>query len=91
MEQSTKQKKLSLLELLLGEINMTENQLIALQNVLDCMDHYMLIDHVRDEYRESDWRKLERQVASLQTILKRNPLPNSIDRPFERVYINWNE
>lgn len=91
MEQSTKQKKLSLLELLLGEINMTENQLIALQNVLDCMDHYMLIDHVRDEYRESDWRKLERQVASLQTILKRNPLPNTIDRPFERVYINWNE
>ena len=91
MEQSTKQKKLSLLELLLGEINMKENQLIALQNVLDCMDHYMLIDHVRDEYRESDWRKLERQVASLQTILKRNPLPNTIDRPFERVYINWNE
>lgn len=91
MEQSTEQKKLSLLELLLGEINMTENQLIALQNVLDCMDHYMLIDHVRDEYRESDWRKLERQVASLQTILKRNPLPNSIDRPFERVYIDWNE
>ena len=91
MEQSAKQKKLSLLELLLGEINMTENQLIALQNVLDCMDHYMLIDHVRDEYRESDWRKLERQVASLQTILKRNPLPNTIDRPFERVYINWNE
>ena len=79
------------MELLLGEINMTENQLIALQNVLDCMDHYMLIDHVRDEYRESDWRKLERQVASLQTILKRNPLPNTIDRPFERVYINWNE
>ena len=91
MEQSAKQKKLSLLELLLGEINMTENQLIALQNVLDCMEHYMLIDHVRDEYRESDWRKLERQVASLQTILKRNPLPNSIDRPFERVYIDWNE
>tara|TARA_Y100000022_G_scaffold164463_1_gene148411 strand:+ start:180 stop:455 length:276 start_codon:yes stop_codon:yes gene_type:complete len=91
LEQSTEQKKLSLLELLLGEINMTENQLIALQNVLDCMDHYMLIDHVRDEYRESDWRKLERQVASLQTILKRNPLPNTIDRPFERVYINWNE
>lgn len=70
---------------------MKENQLIALQNVLDCMDHYMLIDHVRDEYRESDWSKLERQVASLQEILKRNPLPNSIDRPFERVYINWNE
>jgi len=91
LEQSAEQKKLSLLELLLGEINMTENQLIALQNVLDCMEHYMLIDHVRDEYRESDWRKLERQVASLQTILKRNPLPNSIDRPFERVYINWNE
>ena len=79
------------MELLLGEINMTENQLIALQNVLDCMDHYMLIDHVRDEYRESDWRKLERQVASLQEILKRNPLPNTIDRPFERVYIDWNE
>tara|TARA_B100001939_G_scaffold300078_1_gene275836 strand:- start:204 stop:359 length:156 start_codon:yes stop_codon:yes gene_type:complete len=51
----------------------------------------MLIDHVRDEYRESDWRKLERQVASLQEILKRNPLPNTIDRPFERVYIDWNE
>lgn len=91
MEQSTEQKELSLLELLLGKIIMKENQLIALQNVLDCMEHYMLIDHVRDEYRESDWRKLERQVASLQEILKHNPLPNTIDRPFERVYINWNE
>lgn len=65
-------------------MKLKENQLIALQNVLDCMDHYVCIDHVRDEYRESDWKDLNKQVALLQKIVNQH-LPVE-DRPFERVY-----
>jgi len=65
-------------------MKLKEDQLIALQNVLDCMEHYMLIDHVRDEYRESDWNDLNKQVGLLQKIVNQH-LPVE-DRPFERVY-----
>lgn len=62
---------------------MNKKELIALQNVLDCMDHYLCIDHVRDEYHEEDWEDLQRQVKLLNEILRKNPIES--DRPFERL------
>ena len=66
-------------------MKLSDKQLIALQNVLDCMEHYMLIDHVRDEYRESDWNDLNKQVETLQSIVNKH-LPVA-DRPFERIQL----
>ena len=63
-------------------MKLKENQLIALQNVLDCMEHYMLIDHVREEYRESYWNDLNKQVGLLQKIANQH-LPVQ-DRTLER-------
>lgn len=70
-------------------MKLKENQLIALQNVLDCMDHYICIDHVRDEYRESDLQDLENQIQVLQKIVNQN-LPIS-DRPFERIQLVFSQ
>lgn len=66
-------------------MNLSDKQLTALQNVLDCMDHYMLIDHVRDEYDETDWNDLHEQVYTLQKIVNKHlPIAN---RPFERIQL----
>jgi hypothetical protein len=66
-------------------MKLSDKQLIALQNMLDCMEHYMLIDHVRDEYGESDWNDLHEQVETLQSIVNKH-LPVA-DRPFERIQL----
>ena len=66
-------------------MKLSDKQLIALQNVLDCMEHYMLIDHVRDEYGESDWNDLHEQVETLQSIVNKH-LPVA-DRPLERIQL----
>ena len=73
------------MELLLGTMNLSDKQLIALQNVLDCMDHYMLIGHVQEEYNEEDWNDLHEQVETLQKIVNKHlPIAN---RPFERIQL----
>ena len=71
-------------------MKLKENQLIALQNVLDCMEHYMLIDHVRDEYRESDWNDLNKQVGLLQKIVNQH-LPVKTDHLSEYILHNMKD
>jgi hypothetical protein len=64
------------------------NQIIAIQNILDCMEHYMLIDHIKDEYGENEWSQLGQNVRELQKLLDNNTtksIPNVLNRPFERI------
>jgi len=40
----------------------------ALEKVLDCMHHYMLIGHIEEEHSKAEWIEIRRAVRRMEVL-----------------------
>lgn len=58
-------------------MSLQKTEIIALKNALDCLDHYMLIDHVQTHYNTGEWEIIENSIECLQQLVNRQSRQNS--------------
>jgi hypothetical protein len=49
-------------------MKVTKYEVKALENVLDCMHHYMLIGHIEDEHSKAEWNSIRRAVRRMEVL-----------------------
>ena len=49
-------------------MKVTKYEVNALQKVLDCMHHYMLIGHIEDEHSKAEWNAIRRAVRRMEVL-----------------------
>jgi len=49
-------------------MQVTKYEIKALENVLGCMRHYVLIGHVRDEYTKAEWDAIKRAIRRVEVL-----------------------
>lgn len=49
-------------------MKVTKYEVNALQKVLDCMHHYMLIGHIEDEHSKAEWKSIRRAVRRMEVL-----------------------
>lgn len=72
-------------------MKLKNKQIIALQNALDCLDHYERIQHFREEYTSEEVACLHESIICLKNMLNEQDYNKELDRPFQRVYFDNHE
>lgn len=49
-------------------MKVTKYEVNALQKVLDCMHHYMLIRHIEDEHSKVEWNSIKRAIRRMEVL-----------------------
>ena len=52
-------------------MKVTKYEIKALENVLGCMRHYVLIAHVKDEYTEAEWDAIKRAIRRVEVLYRK--------------------
>ena len=49
--------------------NMTNKEKLALQDLIDCTEHYLLIGHIQSQYDDAELRLIEHHVTLMKRFL----------------------
>ena len=52
-------------------MKMSHKELIALENLIDCTEHYCMIGHIRDEFGDSDMIIAEHSISLMKDFLNK--------------------
>lgn len=72
-------------------MKLKNEEIIALQNALDCLDHYQRMGQFHEEYTPEEVGCLHESIICLQNMLNEQGYNKELDRPFQRVYFDNHE